>query len=364
MHQLIPRTGSTSTRAIPFYNILWVDVVGNHITIHYAKSVAKSIVCAATLAYQVENYNLLTPWVSKLLDRAYGVAQRRKRALVLVNPHSGQGKAQKWYQRDIEPILTAAQCKVTMRKTNHSGEAVEIAEKMNIEEFDMVVSCSGDGLPHEVFNGLGKRPDAKRALSKIAVVQLPCGSGNAMSWNLNGTGSASLATLAIVKGVPTPLDLISITQGQTRTLSFLSQSVGIIAESDLATENIRWMGSARFTYGFLIRLLGKTVYPCDVAVKVAIPDKTAIKEHYRAELGNIHTSIEERRGALYDDDASASSGSEDGLPALRYGTINDKLPEGWEIVPYDKLGNFYCGNVSNADPGAPGSLRKIFLAQI
>jgi sphingosine kinase len=234
-----------------------------------------------------------------------------------------------------------------MVKTRHRGEAVEISEKLDIEAYDMIASCSGDGLPHEVFNGLGRRPDAKRALSKIAVVHIPCGSGNAMSCNLNGTGSPSLATLAIIKGIPTPLDLISVTQGETRTLSFLSQSLGIVAESDLATEHLRWMGQQRFTYGFLVRLLRKTVYPCDIAVKVAIDDKQSIREHYKREQNN-HEPASERRGYkhLLDDDASASSGNDEGLPPLRYGTINDKLPEGWELVPYDKLGNFYCGNVS------------------
>jgi sphingosine kinase len=234
-----------------------------------------------------------------------------------------------------------------MVKTKYRGEAVEIAERLVIEAYDMVASCSGDGLPYEVFNGLGKRADAKRALSKIAVVHIPCGSGNAMSCNLNGTDSASMATLAIIKGIPTPLDLVSITQGDTRTLSFLSQSVGIVAESDLATEHLRWLGSARFTYGFLVRLLGKTVYPCDIAVKVAIEDKLSIKDHYKRELDN-HESASERRGYknLVDDDASQSSGNDEGLPPLKYGTINDKLPEGWELVPYDKLGNFYCGNMA------------------
>lgn len=286
-------------------------------------------------------------WVAKLLDKAYGESQRKKRAKVLVNPHSGKGSAEKWYYRDVEPLLKAARCTIDMWKTKYQGEAIEIAARLDIEAIDMIASCSGDGLPHEVFNGLGKRPDAKRALSKIAVVNIPCGSGNAMSCNLNGTDSASLATLAIIKGIPTPLDLISITQGETRTLSFLSQSLGIVAESDLATENLRWMGPMRFNYGFLVRLLGKTIYPCDIAVKVAIDDKSSIKEHYRREQGN-HEQASERRGYkhLLDDDASASSGNDDGLPPLRYGTVNDKLPEGWELVPYNHLGNFYCGNVS------------------
>jgi sphingosine kinase len=309
------------------------------------------VVRAATLSYPFEyqQVELVNKWVYKLLDRAYGESQKKKRVKVLVNPHSGKGSAEKWWTRDIEPLMRAAQCNINMAKTKYMGEAVEIAGAIDMEAFDVVACCSGDGLPHEVFNGLAKRPDAKKALAKLAIVNLPCGSGNAMSCNLNGTDSASLATLAMIKGIPTPLDLISITQGNTRTLSFLSQSVGIVAESDLATEHLRWMGALRFHYGFLTRLFGKMTYPCDLAVKVAIGDKPSIREHYKKEKNN-HESASERRGYkhLLDDDASASSGSDDALPPLRYGTVNDKLPEGWELIPYDKLGNFYCGNVGNS----------------
>jgi sphingosine kinase len=302
----------------------------------------------ATLSYPFEyqQVELVNKWVYKLLDRSYGESQKKKRVKVLVNPHAGKGSAEKWYHRDTEPLLKAAQCSIDMVKTKYMGEGVEIAGIIDTEAFDVVACCSGDGLPYEVFNGLGKRADAKKALSKLAVVNLPCGSGNAMSCNLNGTDSVSLATLAMIKGIPTPLDLISITQGETRTLSFLSQSVGIVAESDLATEHLRWMGSSRFEYGFATRVFGKTVYPCDIAVKVAIEDKPSIKAHYRREKSNFEPSTE-RRGYrhLLDDDASASSGYDDALPPLRYGTVNDKLPEGWELLPHDKLGNFYCGNV-------------------
>ena len=279
--------------------------------------------------------NHATSWVSKLLDRAYGVSQRRKRIKVLVNPFSGSGKAPKWYLRDIEPIFAAARCEVDVERTQFSGHGVEIAEKLDIEAYDVIASCSGDGLPHEVFNGLGKKTDAARALSKIAVANLPCGSGNAMSWNLNGTGSPSMAALCIVKGIQTPLDLISITQGDRRYLSFLSQSVGIVAESDLGTEHLRWMGEARFTYGFLIRLLRKTVYPCDLAVKLEIPTKAQIKEHYRREVTN-HTPSDSRRDSYTDP----------GLPCLKHGSINSPLPSDWTLIPCDKLGNFYAGNMA------------------
>lgn len=231
------------------------------------------------------------------------------------------------------------------------GHAVEIAKNIDVDAYDVVASCSGDGLPHEVFNGLAKKPNAAEALRKLAVVQLPCGTGNAMSWNLNGTASCSLAALGIIKGFRTPLDLVSVTQGDRRTISFLSQSIGIVAESDLGTDNIRWMGDARFTYGFLVRLLGKTVYPCDLAIHVEIDDKTAIKEHYSRECRRRleNSQIAARRVSVNfptSDSRPFEHPEDESLPKLRFGTVQDPLPSGWELVPYDNLGNLYCGNMA------------------
>ena len=311
------------------------------------------MVRVATVEYFIDkpDHARVNAWISKLLDRAYGESQRNKRIKVLINPYGGAGSAQKWYTRDIEPIFMAAQCKVDAERTQFQGHAVELAQKLDTDAYDVIASCSGDGLPHEVFNGLGKKQDAKRALSKVAVVQLPCGTGNAMSWSLNGTDSTSLAALCVVKGIRTPLDLVSITQGEKRTLSFLSQSVGIVAESDLGTDHLRWLGSARFTYGFLVRLLGKTVYPCDLAVKVEIGSKAEIKEHCRKQA-NTHLSRGERRevptGSLL-----LADHDDDGLPVLRYGSITNDLPTDWNLLPYDTLGNFYAGNMNYMAPDAP-----------
>jgi sphingosine kinase len=268
---------------------------------------------------------------------------------VLVNPFGGQGGAVKTYHKFIAPIFAAARCELDVEKTQHNGHGVEIAQNMDIEAYDVVACCSGDGIPHEVWNGLGKRPDAARALHKMAVAQLPCGSGNAMSLNFNGTDDPSLAALTVVKGLRTPLDLSSVTQGDRRTLSFLSQSVGIVAETDLATEHLRWMGSARFTWGFLIRLINKTCYPADIAVKVEYDNKTAVREAYRAECSKPPRTADDR----------PLPAPNVGLPTLKYGTASDPLPSGWELIPHDKLGNFYAGNIAYMSPDAnffPASL--------
>lgn len=303
----------------------------------------------------------VAPWVERLLDRAYAGSARRKRAWVLVNPHAGPGGAEKIWEKQVRPIFEAARMPMTVVCTTHSGGAVDLAKNLNIDDYDIAIPCSGDGLPHEVFNGLAKRPDARRALSKIAVCHIPCGSGNAMSCNLYGTHRPSLAALAIVKGVPTPLDLVSITQGQQRTVSFLSQAFGMIAEVDLGTENLRWMGAARFTYGFLKLALQKKTYPCDIAVKVEIDHKVDVKKHYRQQVAPASPEYSKSPGQSQDRSgneeshvstaASKSAADDDSpdLPPLKYGTVMDALPDGWELVPHDKLGSFYCGNVRSSD---------------
>ncbi|CAN9473867.1 unnamed protein product [Alternaria alternata] len=328
-----------STRSIPFYNILWAEhSEDGQVTIQYAQTLSKKAVRPAIVSYALDkpDSRLTEAWIEKLLSRAYGPSQRRKRIKVLVNPFGGQGGAVKTYHKQIAPIFAAARCDLDVEKTTHNGHGVEIAQSLDIEAYDVVACCSGDGIPHEVWNGLGKRADAARALHKMAVAQLPCGSGNAMSLNFNGTDDPSLAALAVVKGICTPLDLSSVTQGDRRTLSFLSQAVGIVAETDLATEHLRWMGAARFTWGFLVRLVSKTCYPADIAVKVEYDNKTAVREAYQNEASKPPPSSDERIVPTPDT----------GLPALKYGIANDPLPAGWQLIPHNTLGNFYAGNIA------------------
>ncbi|KAL1862170.1 sphinganine kinase lcb4 [Paecilomyces lecythidis] len=327
-----------TSRTVPFYNVLSADLSENDITIKYAEPMSKSHVTVGSVHYPIdlEQKSKAEAWVAKLLQLSYGEAKRNKKLKVLINPFGGKGMAPTYYSRFAEPILAAAGCDIDVEETTHRGHATDIAEKIDVDAYDALVACSGDGLPYEIFNGLAKKPNAREALAKIAVGMIPSGSGNGMAMNLYGSPSVSLAALAIVKGKRMPLDLVSITQGDTRTLSFLSQSFGIVAECDLGTDNIRWMGPHRFTYGFLVRLMGKTVWPCDVALKVEMDDKQAIKDHYRAEI--------QKKPQLLSDKEAANLPK--GLPPLRYGTVNDKIPDDWERIPGETMGNFYAGNMA------------------
>ncbi|KAK5996628.1 Sphingoid long chain base kinase 5 [Cladobotryum mycophilum] len=341
---LFRTTVSTGKQSIPLYNILWAEVVGDNIEIDYAVENTKN-------SYDVEKLSFPLPYsdveaggpspkafVSTLLTCAYGDAKPQKRAYVLINPNSGPGGAIQRWNKHVKPLFEAARMELDIVILSRGGEATELVEKANLDKYDTIMACSGDGTPHEIFNGLAKRSDATRVLSKVAVSHIPCGSGNALSLNLYGTNQAGLAALAIIKGVVMPLDLVSITQGDRRILSFLSQAVGIIAESDLATEHMRWMGGFRFEVGLALRVCRRKCYPCDLAIKVELDDKEKIREAYKRYADDPNLLKLDTEGR--EDDAS------EGLPALKYGSVQDKLPEDWEMISTDKIGNFYCGNMA------------------
>ena len=320
---------------IPYYNILSASVDTDNLVIGYAREKGKDAFEPSVLKFAIHSgqQNSINTWIEKVLDLAYPKTPRRRRIKVLVNPKGGVGKAQQLYKQEIAPIFTLAGAEVDVEQTRYVGHAREIAQEIDPEAWDVIACASGDGTPHEVFNGLADREYPRRALSKIAVVQLPCGSGNAMSLNMLGTASPSKAALATIKGTQIPLDLVSVTQGEKRYISFLSQAVGIVADSDLGTEKLRWMGAARFEVGFLIRLLGKSIYPAEMWLGVESGDKMAIRQAFRKEA-SIFASYE--RPPTDSDD----------LPPLKFGTVNDDVPADWTHIDYKNLGNFYSGNMS------------------
>ncbi|KAK6063005.1 diacylglycerol kinase catalytic domain-containing protein [Seiridium cupressi] len=353
----VPVGSAKPELSIPFYNILWAEPADSAIVIDYA-IVTKNKVALRKLNYPLGDIPVttVTAWAEGLLQRAYGASQRKKRAKVLVNPHAGPGGADKIWEHEVKPLFDAARMNLDIVRTKYSGEAVGICENLDIDAYDIVVPCSGDGLPYEVFNGLGKRPDARRALKQLAVAHIPCGSGNAMSCNLYGSHKAGPAALAIIKGVKTPMDLMSITQGDRRILSFLSQSFGIVAECDLGTENMRWMGAARFNVGIVQRIFTKRTWPAEVSVKTVLADKDEIKAHYKqdrnGDSGARRAGGAARPSSLNGGSVSSDVDSGEGLPPLKYGTVNDKLPSDWETTTQDRLGNFYCGNMGYMAPDA------------
>ncbi|KAF9999685.1 sphinganine kinase lcb4 [Entomortierella chlamydospora] len=257
-----------------------------------------------------------TLWQFNVLTHVYKDLKRGRHFKVLVNPFGGQGHAKRIWEHTAEPLFKAAGCTYDLIYTTHRYHAKEIAKELDIRAYDAIVSVSGDGVLHEVINGLMERPDAVIA-HKLPLGAIPGGSGNALSFSLLGEDNGSHvgnAVLGIIKGRAMPVDLCSVTQGNNRFFSFVLQSFGLIADVDLGSEHLRWMGEARFTVSAVGKLLSQATYSCELAY---IPAETNVNkivaqynEHHNQpvvwanqthdELDQNHQTITDKFGSVTD----------------------------------------------------------------
>ncbi|CAI4801102.1 sphinganine kinase lcb4 [Saccharomyces cerevisiae] len=228
--------------------------------------------------------NISSGTVEEILEKSYENSKRNRSILVIINPHGGKGTAKNLFLTKARPILVESGCKIEIAYTKYARHAIDIAKDLDISKYDTIACASGDGIPYEVINGLYRRPDRVEAFNKLAVTQLPCGSGNAMSISCHWTNNPSYAALCLVKSIETRIDLMCCSQpsymNEWPRLSFLSQTYGVIAESDINTEFIRWMGPVRFNLGVAFNIIQGKKYPCEVFVKYAAKSKKELKVHF------------------------------------------------------------------------------------
>uniref|UniRef100_A0A453FPD1 sphingosine kinase n=1 Tax=Aegilops tauschii subsp. strangulata TaxID=200361 RepID=A0A453FPD1_AEGTS len=188
---------------------------------------------------------------------------RPKRLFVLINPYGGKRRASKIYEAEIKPLLEAAGVEVTMQETRYRGHAREVASSLDLARYDGIVCVSGDGVLVELVNGILQRSDWEEAI-KMPIGVVPAGTGNGMAKSLlhaaSETCSVSDAVFAIIRGHKQALDVCTIAQGEKIVFSVLSTTWGLVADVDIESEKYRWMGSARFDFYALVRIMNLRRY--------------------------------------------------------------------------------------------------------
>ncbi|XP_030014383.1 sphingosine kinase 2 [Sphaeramia orbicularis] len=204
---------------------------------------------------------------------------RPRRLLLLVNPFSGRGQAMQWCQTHILPMIREANISYNLIQTERQNHARELIREISLPEWDGIIIVSGDGLLHEVINGLMERPDWEQAI-KTPVGILPCGSGNALAGSINHHAGYDMCLreplllnccFLLCRGGVRPMDLVSVTTSPPpsnnsrplapkRLFSFLSVAWGFVSDVDIESERYRGLGSARFTLGTLVRIASLRSY--------------------------------------------------------------------------------------------------------
>ena len=208
-----------------------------------------------------------------------------KHFLIMINPAGGKGKAEQMTDRDVLPIMHEAGFTFEKLITTHQGHAEELAQNIDPVKYDALVLVGGDGLFHEVVNGLMKHSH-KSILKSLPLFQLPGGSGNCVAGSLgmfynrerrfyylfevyHSTGVMidlenvminSLVLLAT--GKPTPIGLSKITQpDEPDRYSFLLAFWGLYSKIDFDSEKYRKsFGGGRFLVSALANIAKPTLF--------------------------------------------------------------------------------------------------------
>lgn len=166
---------------------------------------------------------------------------------VILNTASGGRKGQQILER-IRPIFSASQTQLTVSKSRNGLQTRQYIRSLNLSEIDGLVVVGGDGTVHDVINGLMDRPDATTAI-QTPIGVIPAGTGNGLCQSLLAEAGEPYDVLsagfAIAKGHPHPLDLLQMQQGEQRSYGSLSLAWGLISDSDLASDHLRWLGPLR-----------------------------------------------------------------------------------------------------------------------
>ena len=196
---------------------------------------------------------------------------RPRTYLVFINPFSGSGRAVKLYQTTISTMLQQAGVQVEQVVTEaagHAGAVVAGRPAEELEALDAIVCVGGDGILHEVIQGL-RGASGRHAPAAHAA---PCGD-QGRQWQRPRNGNAKAvrealdvisSTFNVLKGCPHPMDLSLVeTSGAAggTYLSFLSLTWGLISDVDVESEVLRWMGEARLTLYALYRFTFLRTYP-------------------------------------------------------------------------------------------------------
>ncbi|GAB4831289.1 hypothetical protein Ancab_005303 [Ancistrocladus abbreviatus] len=246
--------------------VLGFSVQGPRIVVKHAAEVGSGIICfdgpggnkvTKSFVFEPCSEDSRKLWCQKLTDYLNSLG-RPKRLFILVNPFGGKKSALNILANTVRPMLDDAGVQYTVQETKYQLHAQEVVHGLDLTKYDGIVCVSGDGILVEVINGLLRREDWHSAI-KTPIGVVPAGTGNGMAKSLldlvGDPCSAFNAVLPIIRGHKQSLDVATISQGKTRYFSVLTLMWGLVADIDIESEKIRWMGSARFDIYGIQRIL-------------------------------------------------------------------------------------------------------------
>jgi sphingosine kinase len=240
-----------------------------------------------------EDFSYLTNLVRAI--RKLSNIPEQRRLLVVVNPKSGTQKGQTIYDTIVVPVLEQAGIDHDVFNTTHACHAEERMkhgqedEILDISQYDGVIAIGGDGTVHEIFQGLSSRSDFKEICHKLKLGVVGAGTSNRLAKSLACSSEQECAPLDSIflaaKGNSSWMDLANYTTQSSDHISFLTFSWSIIADIDMESECIRYIGRLRLDLWAVWRVIALRKYrarfsylPATSQIIEAITDMPALND--------------------------------------------------------------------------------------
>ena len=161
--------------------------------------------------------------------------------ILTVNPHGGT-KQGPLLLKKVKPIFDAAGMELFIIDTTFAGHAQELANQLDLSDYDGFIGIGGDGTLHEITNGMLSRHDGK----KIPIGIIPGGSGNSYMHDLQLTDPLKAAK-AIINGNIRSLDTAKVEVNHVIKYANNMVGWGLVTDVGNKAEHFRWMGTNRYT---------------------------------------------------------------------------------------------------------------------
>lgn len=199
-------------------------------------------------------YEIISPLSSKIESCISNLYHYKKKFLVIINPISGRGSGIKIWEK-VKSMFEC--CDLDVKLTEYRGHAKVLIQNLYHSEYTSVIAIGGDGLVHEIVNGMLQDCQEK---FKLPIAVISAGSGNALAQYVCSKISKKLTpencAYISLKGQAQDFDITKISYETGKILySFLSLSWGYIADVDIESDIFRCCGVMRYDFYGAWRLL-------------------------------------------------------------------------------------------------------------
>jgi len=145
--------------------------------------------------------------------------------LVLVNPFGGQRRGLYIYEQILQPMCAKAGIRLELMVTERARHAFELMHDIDLSGQQAVVCISGDGMMHEVINGLVSRVTSKSGydsaylaelrfvFQRVALGLVPGGTSNGIATSITNS-DPFLAIQQLIDSPARPIDLFSLSASE------------------------------------------------------------------------------------------------------------------------------------------------------